>query len=129
MARASTTSDAFNAVAEPRRRQILDLLAKIPALKVIARTSSFQFKGRSEDVREVAQKLGVATVLEGSVRRAGSRIRVTAQLIDATDGAHFWSERYDHELNDIFAMQDEIAAAIAKQMKLTLSPGRGVSRV
>ena len=104
--------------------EIINLLAQVPGLKVIARTSAFAFRGKEQDIRGIADALGVSKVLEGSVRRAGSRIRVTAQLIDAADGSHLWSERYDRELNDIFAMQDEIAAAIAKQMKLTLSPGR-----
>ena len=96
----------------------LNLLAKIPDLKVIARTSSFMFRGKEQDIREIAETLNVSTVLEGSVRRAGSRIRVTAQLIDARGGHHIWSERYDRELTDVFAVQDEIAAAIAGALRL-----------
>lgn len=100
--------------------EILNLLAKIPALKVIARTSSFAFRGKEQDIRRIAEALDVNTILEGSVRKAGSRIRVTAQLINARDGAHFWSERYDRELTDVFEVQDEIAAAIAAALKVKL---------
>jgi serine/threonine-protein kinase len=100
--------------------EVINVLAQIPALRVIARTSSFAFKGRNADVREVARTLGVSQVLEGSVRRAGDRIRVTAQLITARDGSHLWSERYDRDLADVFAVQDEIAAAIARALTATL---------
>ena len=100
--------------------EILNLLAKIPGLKVIARTSSFAFRGKEQDIRRIAEALGVRTILEGSVRRAGSRIRVTAQLISAEDGSHLWSERYDRELADVFGVQDEIAAAIAGALQLKL---------
>jgi len=100
--------------------EILNLLAKIPGLKVIARTSSFAFRGREQDIRKIAQSLSVNTILEGSVRKAGSRIRVTAQLIDANDGSHLWSERYDRQLIDVFEVQDEIAAAIAGSLRLKL---------
>ena len=102
--------------------EIINLLAQIPGLKVIARTSAFAFRGKEQDIRGIAEALGVSTVLEGSVRRAGSRIRVTAQLINAADGSHLWSERYDRELSDIFAVQDEISAAIAKALRVKLSP-------
>ena len=101
--------------------EIINLLAQIPALKVIARTSAFAFRGKEQDIRGIAEALGVNTILEGSVRRSGSRIRVTAQLINAADGSHLWSERYDRELSDIFAVQDEISAAIAKALRLKLS--------
>ena len=101
--------------------EIINLLAQVPALKVIARTSAFAFRGTEQDVRGIAETLGVSTILEGSVRRSGSRIRVTAQLINAADGSHLWSERYDRELNDIFALQDEISAAIAKALRVKLS--------
>ena len=93
--------------------EIINLLAHVPDLKVTARTSSFAFRGKEQDIRRIAEALGVRTILEGSVRRAGSRIRVTAQLINAEDGYHLWSERYDRELTDVFAIQDEIAQAIA----------------
>ena len=102
--------------------EILNLLAKIPGLKVIARTSSFAFRGKDQDVREIARALSVKTILEGSVRKSGSRIRVTAQLIDAGDGSHLWSERYDRQLTDVFDVQDEIAAAIAGSLRLKLRP-------
>ena len=102
--------------------EIINALVQVPGLKVIARTSAFAFKGKNEDIRKIAETLGVTNVLEGSVRRAGSRIRVTAQLIQARDGTHLWSQRYDRELADIFAVQDEIAAAIAGALKLKLSP-------
>lgn len=102
--------------------EILNLLAKVPGLKVIARTSSFAFRGKEQDVRNIAQALSVKTILEGSVRKAGNRIRVTAQLIDASDGSHLWSERYDRQLTDVFEVQDEIAAAIADSLRLELRP-------
>ena len=102
--------------------EILNLLAKIPGLKVIARTSSFAFRGEKQDIRKIAEALSVRTILEGSVRKAGNRIRVTAQLIDATDGSHLWSERYDRELTDVFAVQDEIAVSIASALHLKLTP-------
>jgi TolB-like protein/Tfp pilus assembly protein PilF/predicted Ser/Thr protein kinase len=101
--------------------EIINLLAQMAGLKVIARTSSFAFRGKEQDVREIASALNVTHILEGSVRRSGSRVRVTAQLIDAADGSHLWSERYDRELNDIFAIQDEISAAIAKALRVKLS--------
>ena len=100
--------------------ELLNLLAKIPELKVIGRTSSFSFKGKNEDLRSIAQKLGVAHILEGSVRKDGNKIRVTAQLIRATDGSHLWSETYDRDLEGIFKLQDEIASAVVKQLKLKL---------
>jgi TolB-like protein len=107
--------------------EILNLLTRFPDLKVTARTSAFSFRGKDLDIRRIGEALGVQTVLEGSVRRAGNRIRVTVQLINIADGYHLWSERYDRELRDVFAMQDEIAAAIAGalQGKLTgqASPG------
>jgi TolB-like protein/Flp pilus assembly protein TadD len=101
--------------------EIINLLAKIPGLKVIARTSAFAFRGKEQDIRGIADALGVTHVLEGSVRRAGSRLRITAQLIHAADGTHLWSERYDREMSDIFALQDDIAAAIAGALRVKLS--------
>jgi TolB-like protein/Tfp pilus assembly protein PilF len=101
--------------------EIINLMAQIPTLKVIARTSAFAFRGKEQDIRGIAETLGVSTILEGSVRRSGTRIRVTAQLINAADGSHLWSERYDRELSDIFAVQDEISAAIAKALRVKLS--------
>jgi serine/threonine protein kinase/Tfp pilus assembly protein PilF len=100
--------------------EMLNFLAQIPGLKVTARTSAFAFKGKTEDIRKIADTLGVTTILEGSVRRSGSRIRVTAQLINAQDGYHLWSQRYDRELADVFAMQDEIAHAIVSALRVKL---------
>jgi len=102
--------------------EIINALVKVPGLKVIARTSAFAFKGQNTDIRKIAETLGVTTVLEGSVRRSGNRIRVTAQLITAADGSHLWSERYDRELADVFAVQDEISAAISEALQVKLSP-------
>jgi TolB-like protein len=101
--------------------EIINELARVPGLKVIARTSAFAFKGKQEDVRNIATALGVANILEGSVRRTGTRIRITTQLIAARDGAHLWSERYDREIADIFAIQDEIAKAIATALRVKLT--------
>jgi len=106
--------------ADGMAEEILDLLSRIPALKVIARTSSFQFKGKATDVRSVAQQLGVATVLEGSVRKAGKRLRITTQLIRAADGSHLWSETYDRQVDDVFRIQDDIAGAIVKRLQVSL---------
>ena len=101
--------------------EIINLLAHIPGLKVIARSSAFAFKGKNEDVRRIAETLGVAHILEGGVRKAGNRIRVTAQLISAADGGNLWSERYDREMADVFAIQDEIASAIAGALRVKIS--------
>ena len=97
-------------------------LSKISALGVIARNTAFTFKGQSVDVPEIARKLGVTHVLEGSVRKAGGRVRITAQLIDGATGDHVWAERYDRDLDDIFAIQDEISKAIVAALKLKLLP-------
>jgi serine/threonine-protein kinase len=101
--------------------EIINALAQISGLKVIARTSAFSFKGQNTDIRHIAEALGVTNILEGSVRRAGERIRVTAQLITAADGSHLWSQRYDREMTDVFAIQDEIAQAIADALRVKLS--------
>ncbi len=103
--------------------EITNVLTRMGGLRVAARTSAFAFKGAREDLRVVGEKLSVATVLEGSVRRAGNRVRVTVQLVDVTDGYHIWSERFDRELTDIFAIQDEIAAAVAEHLKVALVVG------
>jgi TolB-like protein/Tfp pilus assembly protein PilF len=100
--------------------EIINALTQVPGLKVIARTSAFTFKGRNEDIRAIGETLGVSNVLEGSVRRAGNRIRVTAQLIQAADGVHVSSRRYDREITDVFAVQDEISSDIAEQFKFRL---------
>jgi TolB-like protein len=101
--------------------ELIDHLAHNPDLKVIARTSSFAFKGKNEDMRSIAEKLGVANVLEGSVRKAGGELRITAQLIRASDGVHLWSEIYDRKLNDIFKVQDEISTTVAKALNAALN--------
>jgi TolB-like protein len=103
--------------------EILDALTHIPDLKVAARTSAFAFKGKGEDLRKVGEMLGVANVLEGSVQRAGDDVRITAQLIDAHNGFHRWSEKYDRKLTSVFAVEDEISKAIADQLKLRLAEG------
>jgi TolB-like protein len=100
--------------------EILNSLAHLNDLKVAGRTSSFQFKGKNIDLREVGHKLGVTTVLEGSVRKQNNRLRVTVQLINVEDGFHLWSERYDREMDDIFAIQDDVALAITEKLKITL---------
>jgi len=99
--------------------EILNLLARQPELRVVSRTSSFSFKNTTQDIPTIAGKLGVDIVLEGSVRRAGDRVRITAQLIDAANDAHLWSDTYDRELKDIFALQTEIAKCIVSAMDLT----------
>ena len=102
--------------------EILNLLTKLPQLKVASRTSSFNFKGKEASIPTVARELGVGTVLEGSVRRAGDRVRITAQLIEADSDSHLWSETYDREMKDVFAIQDDIAQSIVKALQVTLSP-------
>jgi TolB-like protein len=102
--------------------EMIDLLSQIQDLRVPARTSSFSFKGKSDDIPTIAQKLRVAHVLEGSVRRAGSMVRVTVQLIRADSGYHLWSKTYDREFKDIFQVQDEIAAAVVEALKVKLGP-------
>jgi len=100
--------------------ELLNLLAKIPELRVIARTSSFAFKDQEVDIADIAKKLNVAHVLEGSVRKSGNTIRITTQLIRTSDSTHLWSESYDRPLDDIFAVQDEIAGAVVEQLKIKL---------
>jgi TolB-like protein len=110
--------------ADGMAEEILDILAKVPSLKVIGRTSSFQFKGRNEDLRTIGKSLGVAYVLEGSVRRSVDRVRVTAQLIDTRDGAHLWSETYDRPASDALLMQGEIATTVARSMEIGIGADR-----
>jgi TolB-like protein len=100
--------------------EVLNLLVKIPELKVTSRTSVFTFKGQSVDIPTVAEKLGVAHILEGSVRKAGNRVRITAQLIEARNDVHLWSETYERKLDDIFAIQDEIAREVVKALQIQL---------
>ena len=102
--------------------EVLNALTKIPELRVIARGSAFAFRGQEHDLRTIGQRLRVETILEGSVRRAGNRIRITAQLIKVDDESHLWSERYDRELTDVFAIQDDISQEIASALKVKLTP-------
>jgi TolB-like protein len=102
--------------------EILNALAQLPGLRVPARTSAFAFKGKAQDVKKIAEALQVATVLEGSVRKAAGRVRITAQLVNAADGFHLWSRTFDRDLKDVFAVQDEISQAIAAALKLRLAP-------
>ncbi|KPL15308.1 MAG: hypothetical protein AMS26_07945 [Bacteroides sp. SM23_62] len=102
--------------------EIINDLTQIKVLHVVSRTSSFSFKGKNIDVREIGGKLGVATLLEGSVRKSGNRLRITAQLIDIKNGYHLWSERFDRELEDIFEIQDEISMQIVDKLKISLKP-------
>jgi serine/threonine protein kinase/tetratricopeptide (TPR) repeat protein len=106
-------------------QEIIDALAQVPGLHVVARSSSFSFKGKSEDLRSVGQKLDVAHVLEGSVRKSGTRLRVTAQLVSAADGYQLWSRTFDRELADVFAVQDEIARAVVAALTMKVLAGQG----
>src|SRR5438128_11069369 len=98
--------------------ELLNALAKIENLKVAARTSAFSFKGKNANVSDIGTTLGVRTVLEGSVRKSGNRLRITVQLISAADGYHMWSERYDREMKDIFDVQDEITLSVVDALKV-----------
>jgi len=104
--------------------EILNALAQVDGLRVVGRTSSFAFKGKNEDLAGIGQKLHVASVLEGSVRKEGSRVRINAQLINAADGYHLWSQTFDRELTGVFAVQDEIAKAVTHALALKLLPSR-----
>src|SRR5258706_121723 len=105
--------------------EITSALAKVPDLRVVARTSAFQFKDEKKDMRAVGQALGATHLIEGSVRKEGNRVRITAQLIEAEDGTHIWTENYDRELTGVFAVQEDIATAIAGALRtpLGLRPG------
>ena len=108
------SSDASNGfIADGMTEEIINALAQVPALQVVSRTSAFAFKGRNADIRTIGEKLGVSSVVEGSVQRSGGRLRITAQLISVDDGYHLWSDRYDRNLDDVFAVEDEIARAVA----------------
>ena len=104
--------------------ELLNVLAQIRDLKVAGRTSSFQFKGQTGDLRLIGEKLNVATILEGSVRKASERVRITARLVNVADGFHLWSQTYDRTLDDIFAVQDDIAASVAAALEVALLGGR-----
>jgi TolB-like protein len=103
--------------------EIINALVHVEGLRVVARTSSFSFKGKHQDIREIGDALGVGAVLEGSVRKAGNRVRITAQLINVADGYHLWSERFDRTLDDVFEIQDEIALATVEKLKVELLGG------
>ena len=119
------SADAENEfLADGITEEIINVLSQIEHLHVAARTSSFFFKGKHFDVRQIGDQLNVRTVLEGSVRKAGPRLRITAQLVNVVDGYHLWSERYERELKDIFVIQDDIARSIADRLKLTLKGDR-----
>ena len=121
---ANMSADAENEYfTDGMAEEIINALTKIQALRVASRTSSFAFKGKNEDIGEIGQKLKVSTVLEGSVRKMGNRLRITAQLVNVADGYHLWSERYDREMQDVFAIQDEIAQAIVEALRVILSEG------
>ena len=107
--------------------ELLNALAKIRDLRVAARTSSFAFKGKNQDITAIGEQLNVATVLEGSVRKSGQRLRITAQLINVEDGYHLWSDTYDRDLTDIFAIQDEISNAIVNALKVHLGQAEAVN--
>ena len=100
--------------------EILNVLAHIPELQVTSRSSAFSFKGKNLDIPTIARQLGVANILEGSVRRSGDRVRITAQLVDARTDTHIWSDTYDRHLVDIFAVQDECATAIVEALRQQL---------
>src|SRR3546814_20774872 len=102
--------------------EILNLLTKLPQLKVSSRTSSFNLKGEKVDIPTAARQLGVGTILEGSVRRAGDRVRITAKLIETASDSHLWSETYDREITDVFAIQDDIARNLADALQVALGP-------
>ena len=122
---ASLSADADNDYfADGITEEIMIALSQLKGLRVAARPSSFAFKGKTPDVSEVANKLNVQTVVSGSVRKSGTRVRVSVQLVNAADGFQLWSERYDRTMDDVFAIQDEIAMAIAEKLKVTLTAGR-----
>src|SRR5262249_1009015 len=100
--------------------ELLNQLAQVKKLRVIGRTSCFAFKGKNEDLRSIGNKLGAAHILEGSVRKAGKRLRITAQLIECRTGHHLWSQTYDRELDDVFAIQDDVAREVAKAIGIAL---------
>jgi transcriptional activator of cad operon len=114
--------------ADGMAEEIINLLVKVPGLKVISRTSSFQFKGKTEDLRIIGTQLGVVYVLEGSVRKSGNRLRVTAQLVNSRDGSQLWSQTYDRDLSDVLKMQDEIAASLVRALQIEVTASHFVSR-
>ena len=121
---ANHSADAENEYfADGMAEEIINALSRIQGLRVASRTSSFAFKGKNEDIGEIGRKLKVSTVLEGGVRKMGNRLRITAELVNVADGYHLWSERYDREIEDVFAIQDDISQAIVKALRVILSEG------
>jgi serine/threonine protein kinase/Tfp pilus assembly protein PilF len=121
---ANMSADAENEYfADGMAEEIINALSRIQSLRVASRTSSFAFKGKNEDIGEIGRKLKVSTVLEGGVRKMGNRLRITAELVNVADGYHLWSERYDRDIEDVFAIQDEISQAIVKALRVILSEG------
>jgi adenylate cyclase len=121
---ANMSADADNEYfTDGMAEEIINALTKIQSLRVASRTSSFAFKGKNEDIGDIGRKLKVSTVLEGSVRKMGNKLRITAQLVNVADGYHLWSERYDRELEDVFAIQDDISQAIVKALRVILTEG------
>jgi TolB-like protein/Tfp pilus assembly protein PilF len=122
---ANLTGDASKEyLGDGMAEELINTLTKVQGLKVPARTSTFAYKGRNTDIRQIAKDLGVGTILEGSVRAAGKRIRITAQLINAQDGLHMWSETYDRDFTDVFKLQDDLAGAIARALQPNLTDGQ-----
>jgi serine/threonine protein kinase/Tfp pilus assembly protein PilF len=121
---ANHSADAENEYfADGMAEEIINALSKIQGLRVASRTSSFAFKGKNEDIGEIGRKLKVSTVLEGGVRKMGNRLRITAELVNVADGYHLWSERYDREIEDVFAIQDDISQSIVKALRVILTEG------
>ena len=120
-----TRSDEDEVLADGMTEDVIGLLSRLPGFHVISRTSTFAYKGRTQDVRQAAERLGVRYIVSGSVRRAGSRVRISAQLVDAEHGTQLWSERYDRTVDDIFAVQDEVTRAIAAQLMPELTAAEG----
>ena len=113
--------------ADGMSEELIDHIARIQDLRVIARTSTFAFKGKNEDMRSIASKLGVANLLEGSVRKSGNDLRITVQLIRAADGSHLWSQTYERAFKEVFHVQSEISSEVAKALQVTLEVGDGIS--
>jgi TolB-like protein len=109
--------------------EITEALAQVPGLRVLGRTSAFEFKGQNKDLRTIGQALGATHLIEGSVRKAGNRVRITAQLVRADDDSHLWAENYDRDLTDVFAIQEEIAKAIAASLRVPLGLAQGETLV
>ena len=121
----STGDPANEYFSDGMSEEFISSLSRLPDLKVVGRTSSFQFKGKTDDSKTIGEKLGVYYLLEGSVRKSADRVRIAVALIKSGDGANVWSDTYDRELKDIFAVQSEIAGAVAKELKVALLGSNG----